>query len=127
MDNINHPILQEAIEKRDQALEEAKRWDRFVEDYQRLAGNKPAVKAVKATKDISWAKMRELFDKILQEKQTVENAAQFEKEFAILGYHVPKEKISSCLTHAKTNFHKLGYDKDKGGWFLIKENLLKAA
>jgi len=129
MDTTNHPILQEAVAKRDAALAEAKYWERFIDDYNRLSQNNHEnagrstlhvlVQPQLQLKELTWPQMRKIGLDILKEKGIVENAAIFASEFSKRGYQVTKEKLSACFTHAKKHYGEMDYDKTKGGWYLI--------
>jgi hypothetical protein len=133
MDTTQHPILQEALAKRDVAIQEAKYWDRFIEDYKILSKSSPAkssaapassfsVIATQRTEKLSWTDMGNIAQEILKEKSPIENAAVFVDKFAQRGHVVTKEKLSQALTYIKTNQGVIEYDKDRGGWFLTERN-----
>lgn len=111
---------------RDAALADAKYWERFIEDYKLLSkALTPAKSAPNVIemhpKELTWPQMRSISREILEEKGIVENAAAFAEFFADRGYIVQKDKLSACLTHAKSNNGGMAYDKTKGGWFLTEK------
>src|ERR1700754_2592396 len=107
MENFNHPILQQAIEKQNKAIADAEYWGKFINDYKTLAnisGQTSLPLEIKVTRSVnslhqglSWAEIRRLVKETLEKKSTIENAAAFVYEFRQLGYRTTKESVSACL------------------------------
>lgn len=110
MDNINHPILQQAIDKHAIALAEAEKWSHFIQDYKGLANideqmplplkKVQSINATELKQELTWPEIRRLAEDLLSKKAYVTNAAAFVAEFEKLGYVATKEVVSACLPTA---------------------------
>lgn len=125
----DHCLLQFFKYEHLKAKEEVRYWERFINDYQLIAGNQTSTPISKASSVGEYSNLKiagmnkslELAKDIIQKHGTIKSARQMLEYFAVQGFTEKKNSLAAYLSQVDD----FTYDKKNGGWSLAQKTTTK--